>query len=469
VEPGANPPPVPPGPPQSSELRKLPRVDRLLEQLEAGLPRTVAAGAVREAVEEARTAVAGGAPAPSAEEVLERARSLARAARRRGLTEVVNATGVLLHTNLGRSPLAPGALAAIGTLGRGYSNLEYDLAAGRRGSRYVHATGLVTALTGAEAALVVNNNAAAVLLVLAALARDREVVISRGELIEIGGEFRIPDILAASGGTLVEVGTTNRTHPADYERAITDRTAALMKVHPSNYRVVGFTAEVAPRELAALAHSRGLPLVHDAGSGLLRRRIAGRDLAWLASEPAVDEAVADGADVVTFSGDKLLGGPQCGIIAGTGELVDRMRRSPLLRAFRVDKTTLVALEVTLTAYLEGREGELPLWAMALAPAQEVKERAAAVAQALGAAAGERVAVADGWSTTGGGSVPGARIPSAVLRVEPAGTADELVCALLDHDPPVVARIEDDRVVLDLRTVLPEQDAIVAGALTHALG
>jgi L-seryl-tRNA(Ser) seleniumtransferase len=450
-------------------MRKLPRVDRLLELLGAELPRSVAADVVRSAIDEAREAIAGGAPAPSTEQVLDRARSLARAARRRGLVAVVNATGVLLHTNLGRSPLAPDALSAIGALGGGYSNLEYDLAAGRRGSRYVHATGLVTALTGAEAALVVNNNAAAVLLVLAALAKDREVVISRGELIEIGGEFRVPDILAQSGGTLVEVGTTNRTHLRDYERAITERTAVLMKIHPSNYQVVGFTASVTPRDLAALAHSRGLPLVHDAGSGLLRRRIAGQDLGWLASEPSIAEAVADGADVVTFSGDKLLGGPQCGVIAGTGELVDRMRHSPLLRAFRVDKTTLAALEVTLAAYLEGREAELPLWRMALAPVQEIKERAAAVATAVGATAGERVAVADGWSTTGGGSVPGGRIPSAVVRVDPAGPAEELVRALLDHDPPIVARVEDQSVLLDLRTVLPEQDAVIAEALSRALG
>jgi L-seryl-tRNA(Ser) seleniumtransferase len=456
-----------PGVNRAEELRKLPRVDRLLERLGDGLPHPVAADVVRGALEEARAAIAGGAPAPDAEALLERARQLARVVRRRGVVTVVNATGVLLHTNLGRSPLSAEALEAIGRLGSGYSNLEYDLAAGRRGSRYDHATDLLTTLTGAEAALVVNNNAAAVLLVLASLAKGREVVISRGELIEIGGEFRIPDILAESGGTLVEVGTTNRTHRADYERAITERTGAIMKVHPSNYRVVGFTASVPPGELAALAHERGLPLVHDVGSGLLRRRIAAQDVPWLASEPAVTEAVAEGADVVTFSGDKLLGGPQCGVIAGRKEVVDRMRRSPLLRAFRVDKTTLVALEATLAAYLDGREAGLPLWTMGLAPQEEIKARAASLAAELGT--GERVTVADGWSTTGGGSVPGALIPTALIRVEPRGTAGDLVRALLDHDPPIVARVEEEMVLLDLRTVLPSQDAVVAEALRSQAG
>ncbi|HEY8201653.1 MAG TPA: L-seryl-tRNA(Sec) selenium transferase [Actinomycetota bacterium] len=447
---------------QAGQLRKLPRVDRLLEQLGNGIPRPVAAEVVRGALDEARAAIAGGAPAPSAAAVLERARQLADAARRRGVVVVVNATGVLLHTNLGRSPLSPAALAAVADVGAGYSNLEFDLAAGHRGSRYDHATDLLVTLVGAEAALVVNNNAAAVLLVLAAVARGREVIVSRGELIEIGGEFRIPDILAESGATLVEVGTTNRTHRRDYDRALTEATGAIMKVHPSNYQVVGFTASVPPRELATLAHERGVPLVHDAGSGLLRRRVAGRDVPWLASEPAIAEAVAEGADIVTFSGDKLLGGPQCGVIVGRRELIDRMRTSPLLRAFRVDKTTLVALEATLAAYLDGREADLPLWQMALAPHDEIKARAAAVVAEVGA--GERVAVADGWSTTGGGSVPGAAIPTAVIRVDPRGPAAPLVRALLDNDPPIVARVEEEQILLDLRTVLPSQDPLVVEAL-----
>ncbi|HKN48881.1 MAG TPA: L-seryl-tRNA(Sec) selenium transferase, partial [Actinomycetota bacterium] len=347
-------------------FRQLPQVDRLIDALgpaggagAGGEPHALKAAAARRVIDEARGAIGGGAPAPTMEQLAASASRLLEAGRRRRVVPVVNATGVLLHTNLGRAPMGRRQLDAVEAVATAYSNLEFDLAEGRRGSRYDHARELLTTLTGAEAALVVNNNAAAVLLVLASLvrgARGREVVISRGELIEIGGEFRIPSILQESGATLREVGTTNRTHLKDYREAIGEPTAAVMKVHPSNYQVVGFTKSVPGRELAELAHAApggGIPLIHDIGSGLLRHSIAGRQLPWLAEEPTVEASLADGADVVTFSGDKLLGGPQAGLIAGRAEIIAAMEHSPLLRTYRVDKTTLAALEATLLTYLEG--------------------------------------------------------------------------------------------------------------------
>ena len=452
----------------SDALRGLPQVDRLIEAIGSSEPHALKAAAARRVVAEARTAVRGGAPAPSPAELAAAAGRLLEEGRRRRVMPLVNATGVLLHTNLGRAPLGREAMDAVEAVAMGYSNLEFDLAEGRRGSRYEHARELLTALTGAEAALVVNNNAAAVLLALATLARGREVVISRGELIEIGGEFRIPEILAESGAALREVGTTNRTHLKDYRGAIGDATAALMKVHPSNYQVVGFVKSVPPAELAELAHSRGLPLIHDVGSGLLRRRIGGYEPTWLAGEPAVEEAVAEGADVVTFSGDKLLGGPQAGIICGRAEAVAAMERSPLLRTYRVDKTTLAALEATLLAYLQGREADLPLWSMALAEASEIERRAGALRAALGDVAA-KVELAEGYSTTGGGSAPGCRIPTVLLEIAPRDQGPaEVRRALVDADPPVIARVEEDRLVLDLRTVAPQQDALLAEVLRGLL-
>ena len=466
-------------------FRQLPQVDRLIDALgpaggagAGGEPHALKAAAARRVIDEARGAIGQGAPAPSMEQLAASASRLLEAGRRRRVVPVVNATGVLLHTNLGRAPMGRCQLDAVAAVATGYSNLEFDLAEGRRGSRYDHARELLTTLTGAEAALVVNNNAAAVLLVLASLvrgARGREVVISRGELIEIGGEFRIPAILQESGATLREVGTTNRTHLRDYREAIGESTAAVMKVHPSNYQVVGFTKSVPARELAELAHAApggGIPLIHDIGSGLLRHSIAGRQLPWLAEEPTVEASLADGADVVTFSGDKLLGGPQAGLIAGRAEIIAAMEHSPLLRTFRVDKTTLAALEATLLTYLEGSEDELPLWSMALLAPSEIEARAAAVRSALlhrGGDVDAKIELVDGFSTTGGGSAPTSRIPTVLLevapRTRPVGSVRQ---ALIDGDPPVVARVEGERLVLDLRTVVPEQDAAVIGALRRAL-
>ena len=463
-------------------FRHLPQVDRLIDALgpegSAGTgeePHALKAAAARRVIDEARGAIGGGAPAPTMEQLAASASRLLEAGRRRRVVPVVNAAGVLLHTNLGRAPMGRRQLDAVVAVAAGYSNLEFDLAEGRRGSRYDHARELLCALTGAEAALVVNNNAAAVLLVLACVARGREVVISRGELIEIGGEFRIPAILEESGATLREVGTTNRTHLKDYREAIGESTAAVMKVHPSNYQVVGFTKSVPGRELAELAHAApggGIPLIHDIGSGLLRHSIAGRQLPWLAEEPTVEASLADGADVVTFSGDKLLGGPQAGLIAGRAEIIAAMEHSPLLRTYRVDKTTLAALEATLLTYLEGSEDELPLWSMALLAPSEIEARAAAVRSALlhrGGDVDAKIELVDGFSTTGGGSAPTSRIPTVLLevapRTRPVGSVRQ---ALIDGDPPVVARVEGERLVLDLRTVVPEQDAAVIGALRRAL-
>ena len=459
-------------------LRRLPQVDRLIEALgspgnpEAGSePHALKAAAARRVIGEAREAVRAGAEAPTLDQLAGSATRLLLEGRRRRVVSVINATGVLLHTNLGRAPMGRRQLDAIEAVSTGYSNLEFDLATGRRGSRYDHARELLTTLTGAEAALVVNNNAAAVLLVLACLARGREVVISRGELIEIGGEFRIPAILAESGATLREVGTTNRTHLKDYREAIGASTGAVMKVHPSNYQVVGFTTSVPARDLADLAHTApggSVPLIHDIGSGLLRRGIAGRRLPWLEEEPTVEEALADGADIVTFSGDKLLGGPQAGLIVGKAEAVAAMEHSPLLRTYRVDKTTLAALEATLLTYLKGAEEELPLWSMALLAPSEIENRAAAVRSAL-QDADAKVELVDGFSTTGGGSAPTSRIPTVLLEIAPRTLAVAAVrMALVDGDPPVVARLEEDRLVLDLRTVAPQQDALLTDALRRTL-
>jgi L-seryl-tRNA(Ser) seleniumtransferase len=359
---------------------------------------------------------------------------------------------VLIHTNLGRVPLGQRQLDAISEIAGGYSNLEYDLVAGRRGSRYSHASDLAKALTGAEAALVVNNNAAAVLLTLAALATDKEVIISRGELIEIGGEFRMPDVMSMSGTRLVEVGTTNRTHLADYERAITVDTAVLMKVHPSNYKVTGFTAEVPLRELVKLARGRGIPLVFDAGSGYVEVPDAA---SWAAGEPAIDDALAQGVDIITFSGDKLLGGPQAGIIAGRSDLLQRIAKHPLVRALRVDKMTLAGLEATLRAHLEGRVEDLPLWSLALTSAEELRSRAELVAGRVTSDV-LKVEAIPTVSVAGGGSLPGEELGSwGVTLAHAEKSVDEMQRLLRASSPPVIGRIEDERLVLDLRSVFPE--------------
>ncbi|MEX0789639.1 MAG: L-seryl-tRNA(Sec) selenium transferase [Actinomycetota bacterium] len=453
---------------RANELRHLPQVDRLSLALPQSAPAVLRVEAARRAIAEATRSILSGGAAPLFEELAATASGLLDAQGRRRLGPLINATGVLLHTNLGRAPLSSAALNAVGEAGSGYSNLEFDLTTGKRGSRYDHSAGMLASLTGAEAALVVNNNAAAVLLALSGLARGREAIISRGELIEIGGEFHIPDIMAESGAVMREVGTTNRTHLKDYVSAIGSETGVILKVHPSNYEVTGFTKSVSGRELAELARSRGIALIHDVGSGLLSRHLPGDVPSWLSKEPSVTAAVEDGADLVTFSGDKLLGGPQAGILVGKAEAVDRLRRSPLLRAFRTDKTTLAALDSTLMAYLSGEVTTIPFWRMALASAEDIGVRAKALAAGL-PETGARVEVIAGFSTTGGGSAPASRIPTTLLRAEPAGGgAQALAAALLDHKPPVVTRIENGGLIVDLRTVEPGDDGVVTAALSIAL-
>jgi L-seryl-tRNA(Ser) seleniumtransferase len=385
-----------------------------------------------------------------------------RAAMRPSLVRVINATGVIVHTNLGRAPLSPAALARVQEVAGGYTNLEYDLAAGRRGRRDTHAEGLLARLTGAEAAVVVNNNAAATMLLLAALAQGREVIISRGELVEIGGGFRVPDVMAQSGAILREVGTTNRTRAADYAAAISERTALILRVHPSNFRVVGFTERPSLDQLSALGRRFQIPVAEDLGSGWLGWPDRAELPPPLRDEPIVSDSLAAGADVVCFSGDKLLGGPQAGIVAGRRDLLDTIRRHPLMRALRVDKLTYAALEATLEEHAIGRGQEgVPVQRMLRMTIGDIDVRAQALARAL-TGMGWQVRIIDGMSTVGGGSAPGAELPTRLIELRhgtlPAAQIEQHLRTL---DPPVIARIQDDRVVLDLRTVLPDEVGALA--------
>ncbi len=444
------------------QLRDLPSVDRLARAVShRDLPRGIVVEVCRQAVEEARHRLAerGDASDPRAEA---QAR-IDRLARSRP-TSVINATGVLLHTNLGRAPLAEGAADVAADVAVHYTNLEMDLAAGRRGGRGAYLQELLTHLTGAEAAIAVNNNAAGLLLTLTALASGRPVPVSRGELIEIGGSYRLPELMGASGAIMVEVGTTNRTRVSDYEAVARDA-AFLLKVHPSNYRVQGFTEEADLAELVGVARSAGIPLVFDCGSGLLDTDvpwIPGPPPAWLADEPGVVQSLEQGADLVLFSGDKLLGGPQAGIVVGRSELVARMRRHPMARALRMDGPTLAALEATLEAYADGRALDIPFWRMATADFGELARRAEAVI----AEAGIDATVVPSAATPGAGSVPGSTIPSPAI--EPLGIdTDRTYRALLDHEPPVVAHRHQGHLLVEIRSVLPSQDAALAAALAAA--
>lgn len=439
------------------QLRQLPSVDRLLNaprlrELAAAHGHDLVVDAVRATLDEARQRILGGDTFPDTTTLIDAAAQKVQALIQPTLRPVINATGVIIHTNLGRAPLSEAALQAMREVGTGYSNLEYDLEAGRRGSRYVHATELLQRLTGAEAALVVNNNAAATLLILSVLARGREVIISRGQLVEIGGGFRIPEVMAQSGARLVEVGTTNKTYIEDYARAITENTALLMRVHTSNFRIVGFTHQASLEELVALGHEHGLPVLDDLGSGSLLDTTA----FGLAPEPMVQASIQAGADLVCFSGDKLLGGPQAGIIVGRAELVERIKRFPLTRALRVDKVTLAGLQATLLAYLRGTATEeIPVWRMIAAPVEALEQRARAWAETLGAH-GIPAEVVEGHSAVGGGSLPGETLPTRLLALSVA-SPNALAARLRAADPPVIARIERERLLLDPRTVLPEQD------------
>jgi len=454
----------------ANPYRQLPGLDALLSrpalrELIARFGRDSVRDEARSLLDDARAAIRSGQIPPSQDELVVRLQDRVRNAFAPSLLPVINATGVIIHTNLGRALLSDAAKRAMMEVASSYSNLEYDLAAGKRGSRYVHAEALLTRLTGAEAALVVNNNAAAVNLTLRTLAAGQEVIISRGELVEIGGGFRIPDILAQSSAVLVEVGTTNRTRLVDYENAITEHTGLLLKVHQSNYRIIGFTEEVGISALAGLARRKSppIPVLHDLGSGtLLDTRPYG-----LAYEPRVQDSVAAGADVVTFSGDKLLGGPQAGVILGRKAIIDRLKRQPLTRAFRVDKTTLAALQATLMAYLRGTATEeIPAWRMISASAEALAQRARTWADAL-TRQGIRVTLAPGGSAVGGGSLPGQTLPTTLLLLR-TEHPHRLLAALRAHTPPIIARVEEDAVAFDPRTVLPEQETILLAAIPSCL-
>ena len=442
--------------------RRLPSVDAVVRAAgELDLPRTRFVAAVRDVLADARR---DGRLDSDAGDIARAARERVATRDERTLRRVLNATGVVLQTNLGRAPLAPIALAAIAEAA-GAVSVEYDLTAGRRGERHGHASALLRELAGAEDGVVVNNNAAAVLLALAALAARREVIVARGELVEIGGGFRIPDVLRRSGAKLVEVGTTNRTYVKDYAAAIGKSTAAILRVHASNFKLTGFVASPEDRSLASLAHERGIAFIHDLGSGTF----LDTSRHGLAREETVAEAVAAGADVVTFSGDKLLGGPQAGLAVGRAASVTALRSHPLMRALRPDKLTLAALIATLELYRDGRaESELPVWRLIAAHAPELARRARSVAGRF-ESAGLAAEVIETRSTVGGGSLPEETQPShAVALPISLGSATAVAARLRRARPAIVARIVDDRVALDLRAILPEDDELLASTAVDAV-
>jgi L-seryl-tRNA(Ser) seleniumtransferase len=468
-----------PGRASQELLRKIPNVERCLQAVsgldEAGqAPLLLVKNSVRDVLAELRARILGGEAIPAAQLALETLLPLfaerIRKEQRPCLRRLINATGVIIHTNLGRSVLPDCAMDSIRTAGSRYSNLEFDLATGQRGSRYSLVEKLLCELTGAEAALVVNNNAAAVLLVLETLARGREVIVSRGQLVEIGGSFRIPEVMARSGALLVEVGATNRTHPRDYENAVTEQTALLLKVHCSNFRIIGFTREVSLEELVQLGRRKGLPVMEDLGSGCFI------DLSrfGLEKEPTVQETVAGGADVVTFSGDKLLGGPQAGIILGSREIVERVKKNPLNRALRIDKFTLAGLEAVLRLYLDEKTAvaKIPTLAMIAAPMAQLRRRAKRLTERLRPLRDEicGMKVVNTVARVGGGAMPEQNLPSRGVLLAPRGmSVNRLEGLLRALDVPVIGRIEDDGLLLDMRTVADDEIALLAANLLQVLG
>lgn len=457
-------------------LRQIPSVDEVLHEpvvqriLEVH-PRWLVIEAVRETLEECRQQLLTllrqreEVFPPDLSTLLGRISLKVQGRARPSLRRVINATGVVLHTNLGRAPLSPEAQARVQEVARHYSTLEFDLQKGTRGSRQLHVEGLLTRLSGAEAALTVNNNAAAVLLSINTIAEGREVIVSRGELIEIGDSFRIPDVMRKAGGILREVGTTNRTHLKDYEEAIGDTTALLLKVHPSNFHIAGFTSEVPPSELATLGRRRGVPVMMDMGSGALI------DLTsfGLKGESTVQEAVQAGVDLITFSGDKLLGGPQAGICAGRKTLIERLRKNALARAVRIDKLSLAALEATLRAYLEGEKGfaTIPILAMITCPLDQIRQRAERLREGLHRQADPsvRVTMEEQRSEVGGGALPTEDLPTYCVALQSAQVSPHrLEAALRQTDPAVVARIKEEKVLLDLRTVREEEVDLLIGTV-----
>ncbi len=456
-------------------LRALPSVSSLLEQDDVqdwlqGLPRSAVVVSLKESLAAARRMIRSG----RVEHPIDMEDILAAAehdlARRSipSLRHVINATGIVLHTGLGRAPLCDAAVEAIAETASSYCNLEYNLESGGRGRRNTHVTDRLVEVTGAEAATVVNNNAAATLLILQTFASDREVIVSRGQLIEIGGSFRLPDIMAASSAKLREVGTTNRTRIADYEQAITDCTAMLLRCHPSNYRVIGFTEETSIGELAELAHRHDLIAVDDMGSGILFDLMPH----GLSAEPTVRASLNAGADLACFSGDKLMGGPQCGIIVGRRDLIERLDRNPLMRTYRVGKLTLTALEATLRCCMDEREAiaEIPTLAMLTATTDELAHRANALSEQLQASLpDEAFLVCSDVAYAGGGSMPDRALPTVVVQWRPThASTDDVAAALRDAEVPVIARIRDDAICFDLRTIRPEEEDAVVASVTESV-
>jgi L-seryl-tRNA(Ser) seleniumtransferase len=443
-------------------LRSLPSIDRLLQTSQViawieqfGRPLTLEA--LRLTLAEVRQEYSDKNEIPSIAQLIERVGVQLEGWTTPTLQAVINATGVILHTNLGRAPLSQAALRAVQEVSLGYSSLEYDLEKGQRGSRLVHAEALLKRLTGAEAAMVVNNNAAAVLLILSTLAKKRPVVIGRNQLVEIGGGFRVPEVMKQSGARLLEVGTTNRVHLADYENAVEENPALFFRAHRSNFRLLGFTSEPTLAEIASIAHQAGLPLVDDLGSGsLLDTALFG-----LGHEPMVQESLQAGVDLVCFSGDKLLGGPQAGIILGRAELVNKLKKHPLARAIRADKLCLAALSATLTHYLKDEVlSEVPVWQMISMPLEKIRSRAEAWVGSLGQ--GEVIA---GESTVGGGSLPGETLPTFLLALS-VRNPNNMLARLRQAHPPVIARLQDNCLVFDPRTVLVEQDTVLRSIISE---
>ncbi len=449
-----------------SLLRQIPAVDELLSRaelrlLEARVGRRLLVDATRKVLQSLRGRISNGSLLNVSVEMLEREIIAAtKATAEFSLRPVINATGVILHTNLGRAPLAREAVEHLAEAATRYSNLEYSLERGERGQRDTHTDRLFAELLGAERTLVVNNNAAAVFLALNTLAEGGEVIVSRGELIEIGGSFRIPDICAKSGALLREVGTTNRTRIGDYLAAINERTRLLLRVHPSNFRIVGFTERPPLEELVELGRRHRLPVLEDLGSGCL----VDLEPLGVRNEPPVGPSLKAGADVVTFSGDKLLGGPQAGILVGKRDLLERIRKNPLFRALRVDKLTIAVLEATIALYMRGQSDAIPALRMIQTSREEIAVRAARLAEGIGARPGISASVEDGESVIGGGSTPGQSLPTKVVAIRHARrSAQELEALLRRNSPPIIARLERDELLLDLRTVFEDQDQSIAQA------
>ena len=448
------------------DLRSLPSVEQLLQMQQAGeliaaYGRPLTINAIRTSLDEIRGqfSTSSKITIPVREDILARAHLLLREWNTPTLLPVINASGVVLHTNLGRAPLSTAAIEAMEAIARGYSNLEYDLKIGKRGSRLTHAEATLKRLTGAEGVVVVNNNAAAVLLVLSALAARKRVIIPRSQLIEIGGGFRVPDVMKQSGAKLVEIGTTNRVHPSDYEEALTESTALVMRAHRSNFKIIGFTEEPDLDVIIRMAHKHGIPFMDDLGSG----SFLPTERYGLGHEPMVQESLAAGADLVCFSGDKLLGGPQAGIIIGRSDLVIKIKKHPLARAVRADKLCLAALTATLLHYLRDEaEREIPIWRMIATPPGQIKTRAGCWAVELGA--GE---VVESESTIGGGSLPGETLPTWVLSLA-VRSPERFLERLREQQLPIIARTENNRILLDPRTVLAEQDVALVSGLKDVL-